>query len=226
MQKIAQKQYTTHMNDDVWVIEEGGRQLCCAVPLERSNPVFQYIEAQFQQYGPNVFEVVRVWRVHNESSKARYEKRRLAMALRAEADSFSDSYPREVEHLFHTTRAPLSVVLAEGLNVQKSRVGLFGKGVYATDSVIKASSYWPLNFNRRVMLDVSMLVGTPFEAAAGQAHSHLLAPPSGYDSVVGNLRGFRETVVYNSAQVHIHHVIDYAVLPDYGDVANRILFGR
>eukprot|EP00053_Salpingoeca_punica_P011184 m.99996 g.99996 ORF g.99996 m.99996 type:complete len:476 (-) comp15608_c0_seq3:497-1924(-) len=251
-----QRQYASEVGDRVWVIKDqaSGQRICHAELLPRSHPESQRIAGAFAQYGKNVFETVQVWQVHHPQLEERYEKQRLAMALRAcaaAADAEDDDDDNnnnnddssrksgngclfggldlgaveEKPHLYHTTKAPLAAVLAEGLDLGRARPGLFGRGLYATSSIVKASSYWPLHCNRRIMLEVSVLAGRAYEYMPGETCQGLTAPPQGCDSVSGDLHGHPETVVYNNSQLLIRYIVDYTVLPDYANVANTLLYG-
>ena len=218
---IPQKTYDTVMTNSEWIIMDGTTTICTATRLSEQDVDFVRIKQQFRQYGDNVFEAVHVYRVCNPELEKRYETMRIVMSLQS---GIEPHQVVEKHGLYHSTKAPLATIVAEGLDVAKSKIGLFGTGLYCTPSPIKSSSYWPIRFNRRIMLEMSSLIGNAYICPPNTVCKALSCAPCGFDSVVGMINGQIETVVYNNAQLIPRFIIDYEVLPDYADVATRILF--
>lgn len=200
---------------NVWTIcgANNNNIVAAAQLLDTQDADFKRISTKFAAQG--CFHVHKVWRVTNPAATARYERRRQAMAN-----------PSETTELYHTTKAPLVNVIAEGLDIHKAKTrGLLGVGLYATPDIIKASTYWGLLFNFRIMLEVSMLTGTQHCLAPGVPDLGLPATlPLGCDSVVGRIRaGIPETAVYNNDQVLVKFIIDYAINPGYESLAKAHL---
>jgi hypothetical protein len=207
-------QYQGEVTEDHWWIIYGANNVVVAAAqlLDAQDADFQRISAKFAAH--KCFQVNKVWRVENPTATARYELRRKAMAN-----------PTETTELYHTTKAPLATIVAEGLDIRKSTKGLLGAGLYATPDIIKASTYWGLLFNYRIMLEVAMLTGTPHCLPPGVLDFALPATlPLGCDSVVGRVKaGIPETAVYSNDQVLVKFIIDYEINPDYDCLAKAHL---
>ena len=63
------------------------------------------------------------------------------------------------------------------------------------------------------MLRVSMLLGTPLVYPKNHKEPTLRREPRGFNSVIGNLTGHHEFVVYNNSQVNIDYVVYYDITP-------------
>lgn len=121
--------------------------------------------------------------------------------------------------------ANLSSVCREGLDQRLSSIGLFGRGIYSSDSPVKANTYWQGSnpYGIRYMLSLSVLLGrckvvfkhniatltSLQEYPAGICDQRLLREPDGFDSVTGNVTGHSEFVTYDNSRVHIDYIIGY-----------------
>lgn len=200
---VVERDYQTVISNDVWSIFDRttGNPVCFAVRLCSDDADYTRLSAKFSKTG--AMQVNAVWRVHHSVLEEAYN------LCRSTAGNPTEQIG------YHTSKAPLDVLLATGLDVNKARAGLFGKGIYAAQTVPKSSSYWQWQFDARIMLEVSMLTGSTYLCPLGQTRQGLQAPPPGFDSVTGNVHGQPEFVVYENSRVLIKFIIDYTVLPAY-----------
>jgi WD40 repeat protein len=131
--------------------------------------------------------------------------------------------PNEAHHLYHTSKGDVAHVLSEGLQVWCAGDGLLGKGIYATECPLKASTYWKFSTSKRTMCVVSMALGDVYVVASGDNGRGFRKPPIGYDSVEGNFTGQKECVVYAGERVYIKYLLEFEVLPIYAETATALV---
>lgn len=205
------RKYKTHMGEHNWdILDDNGNIICRCTPVEHNDPDYIRIKQTIDDIGNNAVNLIRVWRVNNPRLEEIYDQERSALM----AKSKLDTNRIETKHLFHSTKAPVDALLAEGLDVDKSNGGLFGYGLYATPSFLKSSSYWSISNNRRIILEVDMLTGAKYEIEEKIVDKALVEPPLGYDSVIGYVNA-TEVVVYKNSQAIIRFMIDYEVKSTY-----------
>lgn len=212
---MALHKYNSTIDDTRWMLGDGA---VLATPVTSASEVFGSLQQQFRNMACNV---VKVWSVENPRRQFVYEQQRKLMANKWRC---SPEEVHEKKMLFHSTSAPLGAVLVEGLRCDFAKNGLYGKGIYATPSVAKASTYWKMHFNRRIMLCVSVLVGLPHVVPPDVLScSHLTLPPDGLDSVLAFRKSIPENVVFCDDQVLITHFVDYEVTSEYSTRATNLL---
>lgn len=125
-----------------------------------------------------------------------------------------------VRDLWHGTTAPnIDQLLLEGLDQRVAARGHFGRGLYFSDHPGKAHRYTtkrsagPNADGIRTMLRCKVQLGKTKEYPRGVNDTSLLREPSGYDSVMGNISGQNEMVVYDNDRVLIEYVVRYTVSP-------------
>lgn len=211
-----ERKYHSESREDQWVLSSGEGVTVVSTPVDKESAVFKSVQPQFEKTACNL---IQLWEVEHSFHRWRYEQKREQLA--AKWGILPDQVV-EKRFLFHSTSAPLDVILVEGLRCDKAKEGLYGKGIYAAHSVVKASSYWKLPFNRRIMLCLSMLVGVPHVVPPNTTCRDFTS--SGVcDSVLAFTNFHEENVVFDDSQVLITHFADYEVTPDYVPIATRIL---
>jgi hypothetical protein len=128
-----------------------------------------------------------------------------------------------IKELWHgTTAGDIDQLLLEGLDQRVAARGHFGRGLYFSDHPGKAHRYTtkksfvgrgPSSEGIRTMLRCKVQLGKTKEYPRGINDTSLLREPSGYDSVVGNISGQNEMVVYDNDRVLIEYVVRYTVTP-------------
>ena len=114
--------------------------------------------------------------------------------------------------LFHGTKQEyLDSILRTGLQADKSAAGLYGKGIYLTDSSQKADRYADFRNKTRLTSGLTMLV---VRAALGDLQVYRRDMPMSDKAVVGGfgLDGgtrFREFIVKEDNQCCIEYVVHY-----------------
>lgn len=122
--------------------------------------------------------------------------------------------PKNQIYLFHSTRGDINKIIKEGLNVEKSRIGSCGKGIYLTDCPLKANDYNIKKgdgYNERIMLRCAILPGRIKYLLPGQYNREYTQSPPGFECVSAFLKRSREYVIYNNSQVIITEVIRYRI---------------
>lgn len=195
--------------------DEPLRATCHAIVVPPSSEEYLNVKREFDRQTTSLI-LMNVWRVQNHEIHLAYEMERAKMIFRGQA-------PNERIGLYHTTRGTLEHILAEGMDNRVGSQGLLGNGIYATDSILKASAYWKLPFNRRTMLQVSMLLGNCEEVPDGESRRQLRRESRGYDSLKGRFTGQDEFVVFDRHRVKIDFIIDYEVTPGYVAEASSII---
>lgn len=159
------------------------------------------------------FVVNKVQRIQNETLWQRlcYEKK---LMLRDRVDV-------NEQLLYHTSRSTISIICEEGLDLRLSRNGMFGSGIYFSDSPVKCNCYWGDGMSpTRYMFCCRVLLGEIKEYPRGKSEQLVREPPKPnpkpgepkcYDSVMGNLSGQKEYVVYNAYRVMPEYVLNYSV---------------
>lgn len=195
-------------------MEHYGRPIYCVRGRVRAHVVeVQPHEAEFasiqQDFCGTGFDVACVARVQNERSLARYEFTRHQMW-----DDAGPDPPHERDRLYHMTQwSNLDLVYADGLDQRLSKRGLFGRGIYLSDSPNKCNNYWrgaEVN-GLRFMLRCRALVGHAKVFPPGCSDRSLCREPVGFDSVQGNVSGQNEFVFYENNQVLVEYVVGYTV---------------
>ena len=120
--------------------------------------------------------------------------------------------------LFHGTHCDnICGILEHGLSIIKrdgvTDGGLFGHGIYTAVDPDKAHRYVKQNSQKynpiRMMLRVEVAVGIPFLHNPNSFHRGCTEPPPGFNSVIGNINGFTEFVVYDRNAVRVTGIILY-----------------
>ena len=146
-------------------------------------------------------------------------------------------------HLFHGTHCDnICGILKNGLSIiKKDDVpdgGLFGHGIYTAVNPVKSHNYVKQNLHSKnqnnpikIMLRVEVAVGIPFLYNQNTFQRGCTEPPPGFDSVIGNINGYTEYVVYNRDAVRVTDIILYRVaeaqqfqLPGVVSLTNTQLF--
>eukprot|EP00041_Stephanoeca_diplocostata_P007052 m.97454 g.97454 ORF g.97454 m.97454 type:complete len:426 (+) comp16699_c0_seq1:352-1629(+) len=184
--------------------------VCCHVvrlapDSEEYNSLFRHHEQSFMQ-------IHAIGRVQNHMQLDRIRKQQeLDLMSLMTRDGEQERHERQ---LFHGTRChdmlhDIPRLLAEGLDQRLAGVGRFGRGIYFSDDAVKAHMYTPNDTEYRCMLVCSVQLGNTFCYPPGQTDPKLLRQLRGYGSVVGNVTGEREYVVYENSRVMINYVILY-----------------
>lgn len=121
-----------------------------------------------------------------------------------------DSEDVRTAMLFHSTSGSVAAVCGEGLDLRLARAGLFGRGLYFSDSAAKAATY---GAGSGVLLACRVLLGRVYEYEAGTHEQGLVREPRGFDSVCGAVRDAREYVVYAPERVYVAYVLQVQALP-------------
>jgi hypothetical protein len=150
---------------------------------------------------------------------------------------FNSKHNRECERLgcnvnhqrcYHLSKAGWGHICESGLDIENSAEGLFGKGLYFSPDPKKCDDYWRRAAmgeagavaaastgkdpaTTRYMFCARVILGRPYEFAAGTYEKSLRAPPNGYDSVAGHIKGQRELVVYENSRVLLEYLVTYEV---------------
>ena len=124
--------------------------------------------------------------------------------------------------LLHSPNGDLDAILNTGLDPRYSKIGSFGRGVYFTDCMEKASSYFrpewgvklsPLCPEDKYVFVCSVALGKTFSYAPMKKNAGLYCAPPGYDSVMGFIANSKEFVVYDAKQVFIEYLVHYKQIP-------------
>ena len=146
-------------------------------------------------------------------------------------------------YLFHGTHCDnIHGILKNGLSIIKRDDvpdgGLFGHGIYTAANPIKANNYVKQNLHSinqnnpiRIMLRVEVAVGIPFLYNPNTFQRGCTEPPPSFNSVIGNINGYTEYVVYDRNAVRVTDIILYRVaeaqqfqLPGVVSLTNTQLF--
>lgn len=173
------------------------------VPLTPGDPEYDEVASRF---GSTV--VHSVHRVQNERRYKRYMSRKMEMMEDAGGPVMENAA------LFHTPRSDVvGKINSYGLDLRHSRVGLFGRGIYLSNSLAKCNSYWkePEIQGLRYIMCCRALLGKQFMVQGGTKNPSLCAPPPTYDSVCGNVTGHAEFVLYDNDQVYVEYLVAYRI---------------
>lgn len=164
------------------------------------------------------FKVIEVLNVNNCNLKAQYDTRKHMLESINKVNPFEPRIPGGLvsegnEHVvYHATRGDLINICEEGLNPSYSRGGSYGKGIYFTDSAIKANDYSIKQLkqdNVRIMLQCRILLGRIKEYGLAQQDHCLMTAPHGYNSVKGFISRDIEYVIYQPDQILVEKIILY-----------------
>jgi hypothetical protein len=118
-----------------------------------------------------------------------------------------------IQILYHTTSdVNIRNIIVEGLDTKFAKPGFFGKGIYLSDSPLKANDYSQYKGNptaKRYILRCKVILGNTNEFPTGRFDRALTQAPAGFHSVKGFIRHNYEYAVYNPSQVVITEVISY-----------------
>ena len=140
--------------------------------------------------------------------------------MRSTYDSIYGKYNHSM--LYHMSKGPLEKICEEGLDIRASKGGYFGYGIYTTDNVRKANNYSANKGNpdaARFMFVCDVNLGKVYEYETFKINTTHRIPPSGYNSVKGNIDEVSdEYVVYDNNQIDISYVVTYTVPTGYEKV--------
>lgn len=188
--------------------------------MPRTSEAFERLRTQFAAESLSVHRVIQVMA---PGARIRYEATR-------GADARIRVAPGAERMLWHTpSNRAVAQVVAEGcLDPRVSRGGRFGRGAYTTPDILKAAAYAKTGTEKlvspypgptpppdlRIMLQVAINTGRVFECPKGTINYSLQRPPSGFDSVCGNITGSDEIVVYDRTRTLVHYIVEYLVSPN------------
>jgi hypothetical protein len=115
-----------------------------------------------------------------------------------------------IKTLYHYSRSEAKQLYQEGLDHRLSKGGMFGKGIYFAANPIKANSYCfkPIQQDRTIFVS-SVLTGKMKKYNDGEQDTTLLREPVGFNSVVGNITGDIEHVIYDMNRTILQYEITY-----------------
>eukprot|EP00038_Savillea_parva_P030585 m.78768 g.78768 ORF g.78768 m.78768 type:complete len:545 (-) comp9245_c0_seq1:350-1984(-) len=184
---------------------------CHVVPVDASTAEHAWTVLPLVQHG---VEIVEVLRVQNHRLYSKF----LAKAT-SEAFSPWDTSSKDLWH--GTTTTDVHRLVREGLDQRVATRGHFGRGLYFSDNAGKAHRYTsnrdgktPNDDGIRTMLRCKVQLGKMKSYPHGVNDTSLLREPDGYDSVMGNISGQNEFVIYENDRVYIDYVIKYRLQPE------------
>lgn len=186
-----------------------GHVNCHAIWLAPGSPEYVKVTADIDQ---RIMKIHSIARVQSPMQLDRIRKRQREDQL--DPMTRSGEHERQERQLYHGTRChdvehDIARLLAEGLDQRLAGVGRFGRGIYFAERPMKAHMYTPNDTPLRCMLQCSVQLGNTFRYPAQQMDPELLREPQGYGSVVGNVTGQDEYVVYDNHRVMINYMILY-----------------
>jgi hypothetical protein len=152
--------------------------------------------------------VLKVERVQNPMAYASYDKEKKVIA----AKDRNKGNPNELwmKHGTNTTD-PVAIISGEvGLDFRYSAIGFFGRATYLAEDAAYSARHFAYKESPTAhkMLLVRVAAGTIF--VSQQQDRSLNHPPSGYDSVRGDVAaGERAVMVYNVSQCYPAYLITY-----------------
>lgn len=168
--------------------------------LDEKMTEYQKVKNAFNQNNDELF-IVKIYRSQNPDTFQSYMKKTFDYKKRL--------FTKDTINLYHTSKQGFDELISEGLDQRLSSVGLFGRGIYATSSPIKAASYWKGCNEIKTMFQVRMNLGNMYTFPNNIFDSKLLCPPRGFDSVQGNMTGNNEYIVYENDRCYIEYMIQY-----------------
>jgi hypothetical protein len=169
--------------------------------LDDGDPLAQEIARETQGVG---FERVALLQVQQPLLRSQFNYSRSAVAAEAGADN--------VKVLYHATAGNLFCVCQFGLSRRFSRGGFFGRGIYLSDSPLKAHGYAR---NRddphaiKALLRCRVALGRVKQFDRLHFDRDLTSSPPGYHAVSGFISTGREYTVFNDENVLVTEILLY-----------------
>lgn len=151
------------------------------------------------------FKIAAIYQISNFAHDVHFNMKAIEIANK-------NHQPVSLRHAYHgvTNYDNVIPIILNGLKCGTR--GFFGKGIYATDSPLKANDYSPSKGDPnalRVMLRCQVIPGCVKKFDIGRFDRDLTVAPEGYDSVSGFIRRSSEIVLYDPYQIRVTEVIIY-----------------
>ena len=170
------------------------------VQLNRDDKLFQRISEPLSTYP---FDVLAIIEVQNPS---------LYVSFQEQCNLLQEDSSKMLYHA--TRRSSVLPICAQGMDVQLSNIGFFGRGLYFSEDFLKANDYAkPAEENICCMLLCQVALGRVKEYPVGHYDRALIHEPDGFDSVRGFMNYNYEYVVYKNSRVYVSNVILYQRRP-------------
>ena len=190
-----------------WLPSNSSSQLSrtSLVQVKREDKVFQKVAKPFLDLS---FDIEAIVQVQNPLLYSSYHIQKEVMQMQNQCVNET--------MLYHSTkRNSLYPICAGGMDVLKSRVGFFGRGLYFSDDILKANDYASKDEESGLscILCCSVALGRVKGYDAGIFDRSLLRAPDNFDSVKGFVRQGFEYTVYSNSQVYLAYFVLYRVPP-------------
>lgn len=117
-----------------------------------------------------------------------------------------------VQTLYHVSRGDIRDIVEYGLDGRIAARGFFGRGIYLSDSILKANDYSAYRGDLaalHTMFRCSVILGRVKDFSDGRFDRDLIVAPEGFHSVAGFIRRSKEYVVYDNNQTIIEDIVIY-----------------